>query len=105
MASYGFDEVLGGRSAQRLWIRYRITASPDSSGKVQYEQPGRALYKGDSGGPCFRTRLGPAELVGISSRALGEEPTFTSIHDYRGWLRAEAQRAARDDSRQPHDSP
>jgi hypothetical protein len=97
MASYGFDEVLGGREGQRRWIRYKVMKHlAAGDGRVQYEQPGRALYKGDSGGPCLRESGGHAVLVGVSSRGLGEEPTFTSTFAYRDWLRAEIQRAAGD---------
>lgn len=106
MASYGFDEVLGGREGQRRWISYKITKHLEAGdGRVQYEQPGWALYKGDSGGPCFRGSGSHAVLVGVSSRGVGEEPTFTSTYPYRGWLRAEMQRAAQETSARFPDAP
>jgi hypothetical protein len=87
-----FDEILGGIAGQRRFIRYMVERLVDAeSGWVSYAQPKRDLYRGSSGGPCVREGpQGPA-LVGISSRGLGEEPGFTSIHPYRDWLRSALQ--------------
>ena len=67
-------------------------ATPEDE-RVLIRQPGGHLYRQDSGGPCLlQGSLGP-ELVGISSRWLGEGAAFTSTYGYRRWLRDEVRRA------------
>jgi hypothetical protein len=101
MAGYTYDKIVGGISGQRRFSRYRIQRlmSPDDD-RALFEQPERDLYIGDSGGPCVREGTNGTELVGISSRGLGESPTFTRTHPYRSWLAAELKRASR-----PHSPP
>jgi hypothetical protein len=95
MVSYTYDEVVGGIHGQRRFSRYKVSNIPKGNpGAVLFDQPGRQVYKGDSGGPCLRREARGEVLVGVSSRGLGEEATFTSIHPYRGWLEAEKARAA-----------
>ena len=90
MVSYTYDEVVGGISDQRRVSRYRVEkVLAPSSDRVAFEQPGRGLFKGDSGGPCLRNGPTGQVLVGISARGLGEAPTFTSTYPYRDWLRAQ----------------
>ncbi|HVG62617.1 MAG TPA: trypsin-like serine protease, partial [Hyalangium sp.] len=49
--------------------------------------PVRPLFRHDSGGPCLlREAESGYTLVGISSRGLGHQPTFTSIYPHRTWL-------------------
>jgi hypothetical protein len=84
------DEFQGRRRwGDRVFMRYKAVQlmSPESD-RVLFEQPKRELFKGDSGGPCIRESQTGRVLVGISSRGLGKEPTFTSIHRYRSWLRS-----------------
>jgi hypothetical protein len=96
MASYTYDKVVGGISGQRRFIRYLIEElMPPGDGRALFEQPGRDLYTGDSGGPCLREGPQGLALVGISSRGLGKRPTFTRTYPYRDWLASELERAAR----------
>jgi len=96
LAGYTYDKILGGVSGQRRFNRYKIKKimSPGDD-RALFEQPGRDLYTGDSGGPCLREDTNGAVLVGISSRGFGESPTFTRTHPYRNWLASELERAAR----------
>jgi hypothetical protein len=96
MAGYTYDKIVGGISGQRRFSRYQIEElMPPGDERALFKQPGRELYRGDSGGPCLRE--GPQELVlvGISSRGLGKSPTFTRTYPYRDWLASELKRAAR----------
>jgi hypothetical protein len=82
------DEFQGGiAGGDRRFRRFKTVRfmSPGSD-RVLFEQPQRDLFKGDSGGPCVREGPEGRVLVGISTRGLGTEPTFTSIHLYRDWL-------------------
>lgn len=90
MVSYTYDEVVGGIAGQRRISRYKIKeVMLPGSDQIVFEQPGRGVYKGDSGGPCLRVGSTGPDLIGVSSRGLGEVPTFTSTYPYRAWLRAE----------------
>lgn len=84
------DEAQGSIGQQRRFMRYHVTGEPISAGsdRVFFEQPQRALFKGDSGGPCIREGPHGPLLLGISGRGLGHEAAFTSIHPYRSWLRS-----------------
>jgi hypothetical protein len=77
----------------RRFIRYKAVgpAAPDSD-RVLFHQPKRELFKGDSGGPCLREGPHGPQLVGISARGLGLEPTFTRLLPYRDWLRTTMRR-------------
>jgi hypothetical protein len=88
--SFTYDEVVGGISDQRRVSRYKVDkVLAPSSDRVTFVQPGRGLFKGDSGGPCLRDSATGPLLMGVSARGLGEEPTFTSTYPYRDWLRSE----------------
>ena len=94
MVAFGHDGVRGSLNGDRRFRQHAVTRLAGTGGRVLYEQPMRHLYKGDSGGPCLRvTRTGSA-LVGILSRSLGQEPSFTSTFAYRAWLQEELQRVA-----------
>jgi hypothetical protein len=84
------DEYQGNSFGARRFMRYKILnfLTPGSD-RVLFEQPKRELFRGDSGGPCVLEGPQGPRLVGISSRGLGTEPAFTSLHSYRSWLRAE----------------
>jgi hypothetical protein len=83
------DEAQGGIARQRRFMRYKVAESLNpGSDRVLFEQPRRALFKGDSGGPCVREGPQGPLLLGISGRGLGQEAAFTNIHPYRDWLRA-----------------
>lgn len=84
------DEFQGRRRwGDRVFMRYKaVQIMGPGSDRVLFEQPKRELFKGDSGGPCLRENQTGPVLVGISSRGLGKEPTFTRIHPYRSWLRS-----------------
>jgi hypothetical protein len=95
-AGYTYDRVVGGISGQRRFSRYEIEElMPPGDERALFKQPGRDLYVGDSGGPCLREDPQGLALIGISSRGLGESPTFTRTYPYRGWLASEFERAAR----------
>jgi hypothetical protein len=83
------DEFQAGPALERRFMRYRagLPVSPGSDRHL-FEQPKRDLFKGDSGGPCVREGPGGPVLIGISSRGLGEEASFTSLSLYRDWLRS-----------------
>jgi Trypsin len=94
IVGYGFDEdiqVVGGdRRSCANKITQLATAEDE---RVLVQQPGGHRYRQDSGGPCLlQGRKGP-ELVGISSRWLGEGAAFISIENYHDWLREEVRRA------------
>lgn len=96
MAGYTYDKIVGGISGQRRFTRYRVTGPmPGGDDRALFEQPERDLYIGDSGGPCLREGANGTELVGISSRGLGDTPTLTRTHPYRRWLAAELEQASR----------
>ncbi len=87
------DEFQGRRRwGDRVFMRYKaVQLMGPGSDRVLFDQPKRELFKGDSGGPCIRENRAGRALVGISSRGLGKEPTFTSIHLYRDWLNSALQ--------------
>lgn len=89
VVGYGYDELSESHDGDRRASRNSVIRGPTpQDDRLTLEQPGRHLYKGDSGGPCLRPgRQGP-ELIGISSRHLGAGATCTSLHPYRDWLRA-----------------
>jgi hypothetical protein len=89
--SYGYDEGVGGSYGTRRLRRSQVL-NP-SNERVWLAEPGWSNSQGDSGSPCLRETSQGFELAGVSSRDLGGAPTFTSIHRYRDWLRAEIQRA------------
>jgi hypothetical protein len=94
IVGHGYDEVEGVFGWERrvsLNQVSRLGMAEDE--RVLIHQPGGHRYRQDSGGPCLRQGAKGPELVGISSRWLGEGAAFTSIHDYRGWLREAIQRA------------
>ncbi|WP_224242950.1 trypsin-like peptidase domain-containing protein [Hyalangium gracile] len=94
IVGYGYDEVERVSGSERRFTRnkvQRLATAEDE--RVLIEQPGGHRYRQDSGGPCLRqTTTGP-ELVGISSRWLGDGAAFTSIQGYQGWLREELRHA------------
>lgn len=105
MVGYTYDKIVGGISGQRRFSRYKVEKlMPADDGRALFEQPGRDLYAGDSGGPCLREGAAGTVLVGISSRGLGESPTLTRIYPYRSWLASELERASGIRSATPHDS-
>ncbi|HYH94367.1 trypsin-like serine protease [Hyalangium sp.] len=92
VVGYGYDEVADAYGGDRRFSRNTISRVLDSgSERVLVEQAGQNRYRGDSGGPCLRESARGPGLVGISSRNLGEGSTFTSLHPYRSWLRAQIQ--------------
>jgi len=89
IASYGYDEIIGGMDAKRRFKAYKVMDAALEGGRSVFEQPQRALYKGDSGGPVLLLREGKTLFVGISTAALGEEATFVGLSPYRDWLAVE----------------
>jgi Trypsin len=90
IAGYGYDEIASVFSGDRRFSKNKVLKFADSGqGRVLIEQPGRHLYRLDSGGPCLREAPHGATLVGVSSRSLGEGAAFTSIIPYLAWLRAQ----------------
>jgi hypothetical protein len=89
VVGYGYDELTDGHDGDRRASSNKVlhVSTPLDDG-IAIEQPGRHLYKEDSGGPCLREGPRGPELVGISSRDLGERATCTSLQPYLKWLRA-----------------
>jgi hypothetical protein len=89
----GYDETAEAYDGERRASQNKmVEVLPAGGGLMRIEQPGGHHYRGDSGGPCVREGPQGLELVGISSRNLGEGETVISIHGYRDWLRGELQR-------------
>jgi hypothetical protein len=99
VVGYGYIEPLGGMDGKRRFNREKVLRPLDPDGKrAVFGQPDLHAYKGDTGGPCLReTGHGP-ELLGISSRGLGREPTFTSTAPYWVWLSEQIRLAERERS-------
>jgi hypothetical protein len=84
----GYDEVARYYDGERHFSRNKVTqVLPSGGGRMRIEQPGGHHYRGESGGPCLRETAKGLEIVGISSRNLGEGEAVTSTHTYRDWLR------------------
>ncbi|KFE68529.1 trypsin-like serine protease [Hyalangium minutum] len=94
IVGYGYDETSDWFGSERRFSMNTVTrlATPKDE-RVLIRQPGGHLYRQDSGGPCLRQGPHGPELVGISSRWLGEGASFTSTYGYRRWLRDEVRRA------------
>ncbi len=94
IVGYGYDETSDWFGSERRFSMNTVTrlATPEDE-RVLIRQPGGHSYRQDSGGPCLRQGKHGPELVGISSRWLGEGAAFTSTYGYRRWLRDEVMRA------------
>jgi hypothetical protein len=94
IVGYGYDETSGVYGDERRFSMNTVTrlSTPEDE-RVLIQQPGGHLYRQDSGGPCLLQGPHGPELVGISSRWLGEGAAFTSTYGYRRWLRDEVRRA------------
>jgi secreted trypsin-like serine protease len=89
----GYDETAEAYDGERRASQNKLVeVLPAGGGLMRIEQPGGHHYRGDSGGPCVREGPQGHELVGISSRNLGEGETVISTYGYRDWLRGEIQR-------------
>ncbi|HVG63764.1 MAG TPA: trypsin-like serine protease [Hyalangium sp.] len=89
----GYDEVARYYDGERHFSRNKVTqVLPSGGGRMRIEQPGGHHYRGESGGPCLRETAKGLEIVGISSRNLGEGEAVTSTYGFREWLRGEIQR-------------
>lgn len=87
VVGHGHDELRGGLGGERRFNRTRVMKRAESGGeRFVFEQSDRSLYKGESGGPCIRETALGSELVGISSRSLGQEPSCISTHAFQGWI-------------------
>jgi hypothetical protein len=88
IVGHGYDEVDGVFGWERRFSLNQVSRLPRAEDeRILIHQPGGHRYRQDSGGPCLRRGTKEPELVGISSRWLGEGGAFTSIHGYRDWLR------------------
>jgi hypothetical protein len=98
IVGHGYDEVSNLYDSERRFTMNTVTrlATPEDE-RVLILQPEGHRYRLDSGGPCLRQGERGPELVGISSRWLGEGAAFTSTYGYRRWLR-EAVRQAEEES-------
>lgn len=87
VVGYGYIDALEAMDGKRRFSRERVQRFLDPKGeRIEFGPSDRHAYKGDTGGPCLREGEHGPELLGISSRGLGIEPTFTSISPYRNWL-------------------
>jgi hypothetical protein len=94
IVGHGYDEVDGIFGRERRFSLNQVSRLETAEDeRVFIQQPGGHRYRQDSGGPCLRQGATGPQLVGISSRWLGEGAAFTSIHGYRDWLRAAIRRA------------
>lgn len=94
IAGYGYDEVADVFGWERRFCTNKITRlSLTEDERILIEQPGGHQYRQDSGGPCLRQGEKGPEIVGISSRWLGEGAACTSIYGHLDWLREEVRRA------------
>ncbi|HVG63990.1 MAG TPA: trypsin-like serine protease [Hyalangium sp.] len=99
IVGHGYDEVVDVVGWERRFSLNQVTRLGTAEDeRVLIQQPGGHRYRQDSGGPCLHQGLRGPELVGISSRWLGEGAAFTSTHGYRGWLRDGIRRAETDSS-------
>jgi hypothetical protein len=99
----GYDENAEAYDGERRASRNRIVeVLPAGGGLMRIEQPEGHHFRGDSGGPCVRESPQGNELVGISSRNLGEGETVISTYGYRGWLSSELQRVRALERGSPH---
>lgn len=94
IVGYGYDETSGVYGDDRRSSMNTVTrlTTPEDE-RVLVRQPEGHLYRQDSGGPCLSQGPHGPELVGISSRWLGEGAAFTSTYAYRSWLRDAVRRA------------
>ncbi|WP_224240463.1 trypsin-like serine protease [Hyalangium gracile] len=94
IVGYGYDETVDWFGSERRFSMNTVTrlGTPGDE-RVLIRQPGGHRYRQDSGGPCLRQGQHGPELVGISSRWLGEGAACTSTYGYRRWLRDEVRRA------------
>ncbi len=94
IVGYGYDETSDWFGSERRFSMNTVTrlATPEDE-RILIRQPGGHRYRQDSGGPCLRQGEHGPELVGISSRWLGEGAAFTSTYGYRRWLHDEVRRA------------
>jgi hypothetical protein len=94
IVGYGYDETSDWFGSERRFSMNTVTRLATlEDERILIRQPGGHLYRQDSGGPCLRQGEHGPELVGISSRWLGEGAAFTSTYGYRRWLRDEVRRA------------
>lgn len=94
VVGHGHDERRGSMGGDRRFNTTRVVKRAESGAeRVTFEQPNRNVYKGESGGPCLRETPQGQELVGISSRSLGREPSFIGTHAFQGWIHERMQSA------------
>jgi hypothetical protein len=94
IVGHGFDETSNSFGYDRRSCMNTVTrpATPKDE-RLLILQPEGHRFRQDSGGPCLRQAKHGPELVGISSRWLGEGAAFTSTYPYRRWLRAAVRQA------------
>jgi hypothetical protein len=106
LVGYGYVEGSGALDGKRRFSQERVTGGATPAGdRMLFGRPELHSYQGDMGGPCLREGASGPVLVGISSRGLGQEPTFTSTPPYREWLHAEIQLAASSNAAEAPESP
>lgn len=94
IAGYEYDEMADVFGRERRFSLNKVTRLATAEDeRVLIQQPGGHRYRLDSGGPCLRQGATGLELVGISSRWLGQGAACTSLLGYRGWLDAAVRRA------------
>ncbi|HEX5752597.1 MAG TPA: trypsin-like peptidase domain-containing protein [Archangium sp.] len=87
VVGHGHDELRGSMGGDRRFNRTRVVKRAEAGGeRILFEQPNRSVYKGESGGPCLRETPQGQELIGVSSRSLGQEPSFIGTHAFQGWI-------------------
>ncbi len=90
VVGYGYDEVIGGKHGTRRFTTMTVEKPAGAlTGRIKLDQPGLRLYPNDSGGPCLREDATGTGLIGVVGIISDKESSFTSIHGFRDWLRAE----------------
>jgi hypothetical protein len=89
IAGYGFDGKSDLILGLRRFGRKKVTrlALPGSEG-ILFEQDGAAFTSG-SGEPCLRQEKKGTVLIGITTLVSEEGSAFTSMYQYKDWLRSE----------------
>ena len=99
MVGFAYDEELGLLHDTRLVHTSKVVAATDSVGeRFRLESHHAHVFRGDSGGPCFRKAPGEPLLAGISTTGLGHEPTMVALPSHWSWLHEEIRRAAESSS-------
>jgi hypothetical protein len=86
VVGHGYDEIEDVFDEERRFSESRVAGTTAGADRLLIEQPEGHLYRGDSGGPCFRVGESGQVLAGISSRWLGSGRALTNVYPHRAWI-------------------